>query len=46
MHGPATPPATPWRDEIRATASLAWPLILTNVSQSLIQAAHRIFTSL
>jgi MATE family multidrug resistance protein len=31
-------PATPWRDEIRATASLAWPLILTNVSQSLIQA--------
>ena len=30
--------ATPWRDEIRATASLAWPLILTNVSQSLIQA--------
>lgn len=38
MHGPAQPPATPWRDEIRATASLAWPLILTNVSQSLIQA--------
>jgi multidrug resistance protein, MATE family len=31
-------PAKPWRDEIRATASLAWPLILTNVSQSLIQA--------
>jgi MATE family multidrug resistance protein len=29
---------TPWRDEIRATTSLAWPLILTNVSQSLIQA--------
>jgi MATE family multidrug resistance protein len=27
-----------WRDEARATASLAWPLILTNVSQSLIQA--------
>src|SRR3954447_19437930 len=29
---------TPWRDEIRATVSLAWPLVLTNVSQSLIQA--------
>src|SRR3954468_1992539 len=27
-----------WRDEIRATAALAWPLILTNVSQSLIQS--------
>jgi MATE family multidrug resistance protein len=27
-----------WRDEIRATVSLAWPLVLTNVSQSLIQA--------
>ena len=38
MHGPAETTATPWRDEIRATASLAWPLILTNVSQSLIQA--------
>jgi MATE family multidrug resistance protein len=30
--------AASWRDEARATASLAWPLILTNVSQSLIQA--------
>src|SRR3954468_9118750 len=38
MHGTAAPPATPWRDEIRATAALAWPLILTKVSQSLIQA--------
>lgn len=27
-----------WRDEIRATLALAWPLILTNVSQSLIQS--------
>src|SRR3954466_12507218 len=27
-----------WREEIRATAALAWPLILTNVSQSLIQS--------
>jgi MATE family multidrug resistance protein len=27
-----------WRDEIRAMAALAWPLILTNLSQSLIQS--------
>ncbi|MFL6857156.1 MAG: MATE family efflux transporter [Allosphingosinicella sp.] len=27
-----------WRDEVRATASLAWPLILTNLTQSLIQS--------
>jgi multidrug resistance protein, MATE family len=27
-----------WREEIRATAGLAWPLILTNLSQSLIQS--------
>lgn len=27
-----------WRDEIRATLALAWPLILTNLSQSLIQS--------
>src|SRR3954464_9377064 len=27
-----------WRRELRATASLAWPLILTNMSQSLIQS--------
>lgn len=25
-----------WRDEIRATAALAWPLILTNIAQALI----------
>src|SRR3954464_11627684 len=38
MHGRAEITPTPWRDEIRAMVSLAWPLILTNVSQSLIQA--------
>jgi MATE family multidrug resistance protein len=38
MHARSETAATLWRDEIRATASLAWPLILTNVSQSLIQA--------
>jgi MATE family, multidrug efflux pump len=27
-----------WRDEIRATVALAWPLILTNMTQSLIQS--------
>jgi MATE family multidrug resistance protein len=32
------PESRAWRDEIRATLSLAWPIILTNVSQSLIQA--------
>ena len=38
MSGLADSSPTPWRDEIRATVALAWPLILTNVSQSLIQA--------
>ena len=38
MHGGADFPRTPWRNETRAMVSLAWPLILTNVSQSLIQA--------
>jgi MATE family multidrug resistance protein len=38
MHGLVETAPTPWRDEIRATTALAWPLILTNVSQSLIQA--------
>ncbi|MFL6843418.1 MAG: MATE family efflux transporter [Allosphingosinicella sp.] len=33
-----SPDSRLWRDEIRATAALAWPLILTNVSQSLIQS--------
>jgi multidrug resistance protein, MATE family len=27
-----------WRDEIRATVALAWPLVLTNMTQSLIQS--------
>jgi MATE family multidrug resistance protein len=30
--------AAPWRDEIRATVALAWPLVLTNLSQSLIHS--------
>ncbi len=31
-------PPTPWADEFRATLSLAWPLILTNVTMVLINA--------
>jgi MATE family multidrug resistance protein len=27
-----------WREEIRATVALAWPLVLTNLTQSLIQS--------
>src|SRR3954469_6360062 len=27
-----------WRDEVRATTSLAWPIVLTNLTQSLIQS--------
>ena len=27
-----------WRDELRATLALAWPLILANLTQQLIQA--------
>ncbi len=30
--------ARPWSDELRATLSLAWPLILSNLTMSLIQA--------
>ncbi|WP_380873354.1 MATE family efflux transporter [Sphingomonas sp. DBB INV C78] len=30
--------STPWRDEMRATLALAWPLILTNLAQSAIHA--------
>jgi MATE family multidrug resistance protein len=30
--------AQPWSDELRATLSLAWPLILSNLTMSLIQA--------
>ena len=37
----------PWSEELRATLSLAWPLILANVTQQAIQAevekAHRRF---
>lgn len=29
---------TPWRDELRATLTLAWPLILTNVTMVLINS--------
>ncbi|MBS0503904.1 MAG: MATE family efflux transporter [Proteobacteria bacterium] len=38
MHAPAAPLARPWREEAAATASLAGPLILTNVAQSAINA--------
>ncbi|MEO7815147.1 MAG: MATE family efflux transporter, partial [Sphingomicrobium sp.] len=34
----ATSPSTPWRAEIRATLTLAWPLILANLTMQLIQA--------
>src|SRR3954469_866773 len=27
-----------WREELRATVALAWPLVLTNLTQSLIQS--------
>ena len=30
------PQATPWRTELRATASLAWPMILSNLTMMLI----------
>ena len=33
-----TRPPFPWRAEIRATLSLAWPLVLTNLAQSAIHA--------
>ena len=29
----AQAPETPWRDEIRATLSLSWPMVLTNLAQ-------------
>jgi len=37
MHGETTSRHL-WREEIRATVALAWPLILTNIAQSLIHA--------
>ena len=33
-HAGQSPAATLWRDEIRATLALAWPLILTNLAQA------------
>lgn len=33
-----TTPAAGWRDELRSTLALAWPLILANVTQQVIQA--------
>ena len=39
MNRGALQPATnPWRDEFRATLGLAWPLILANLTQQVIQA--------
>jgi len=35
---PAPSTATPWRDELGATLSLAWPLILANLTMAAIQA--------
>ena len=35
----ATNPPTPWRTEFRATLSLAWPLILANLTMAAIQAS-------
>jgi MATE family multidrug resistance protein len=32
------PDSRPWRDEVRSTLALAWPLIATNIAQSLIHA--------
>ncbi len=34
----AHPPATPWRDEFRATLLLAWPMVLTNLAQTAMTA--------
>lgn len=34
----STATTRPWRDELRATLALAWPLILSNLTMSLIQA--------
>ena len=33
-----TNPGEPWRSELRATLALAWPLILANLTQQVIQA--------
>ncbi len=34
----ATTRPTPWRDEIRATLALAWPMVLTNLAQTAMTA--------
>lgn len=34
----AKAPATPWRDELRATLQLAWPMVLTNLAQTAMTA--------
>jgi MATE family multidrug resistance protein len=34
----AVPRPTPWRDEIRATLALAWPMVLTNLAQTAMTA--------
>jgi MATE family multidrug resistance protein len=38
MNRVADPSITPWRDELRATLALAWPLILSNLTMAAIQA--------
>jgi MATE family multidrug resistance protein len=38
MHQPVRTARHPWREEMGATLSLAWPLVLTNVTQSMIHA--------
>jgi MATE family multidrug resistance protein len=37
--------ARPWSDELRATLALAWPLILSNLTMSLIQATDVVLLS-
>lgn len=34
----ARAPATPWRDEVRAMLALSWPMILTNLGQTAMNA--------
>jgi MATE family multidrug resistance protein len=38
MLQPRNPESRLWREELRATVALAWPLVLTNLTQSLIQS--------
>src|SRR5687767_11626374 len=39
----AKAPAHLWRDEIRATLSLSWPMVLTNLAQVAMTATDVIF---